>query len=207
MTSTTTSTRDRALALLGSGNLPISAVAGALGVTDSAISQLLSQEDFSTSLALLRYEALARNTTRDSEYDSLEDQILARLKSQLSMIWEPMKLVKILQVVNAAKRRGAAAPIESVQAQTVVNLNMPTSIVHHYTTNIHNQVVAVAAKQREEPKQETLVTIQSSQMNHLLKTLHPSPSSPHPQISQEHPNVQIPTSTSLITRASETVLG
>ena len=69
-----TLTEERALALLGSGVSP-TAVAASLGITDSRISQLLSDENFAAEVATLRYQNLQKHNARDSAYDSLEDEV------------------------------------------------------------------------------------------------------------------------------------
>jgi len=152
-------TEERALKLLGDGFAP-EQVASAIGVSPSRISQLLSDESFSQQVAELRYKTLAAHTERDSAYDSIEDQLLIKLKSSLSMLFDPMKIVKILQVINAAKRRGQSSQEQISAAQTVVQLNMPTQIYQQFVTNINNQVIKAGS--------QDLITVQSSQMAGLL---------------------------------------
>lgn len=83
---TTTATEEKALALLGQGFDP-SVVASACGVSPSRISQLLSREDFSESVALRRYEELQKNNIRDGKYDSLEDKLIEKLEGSLAMVF------------------------------------------------------------------------------------------------------------------------
>lgn len=176
--STLSITEERALALLGQGLQP-EVVATAIGVSKSAISQLLSQDEFSKLVAAARYENLAAHTQRDNKYDSLEDQILDRLKDSLSMIFDPMKLAKLLQIVNGAKRRGSGVQ-ELPQGQaTVLNLTMPTQIIQHFVKNINNQVVRAGA--------QDLVTMQSNSMNKLLAAHTATPTVPEvPHVQQSH---------------------
>lgn len=162
-------TEERALKLLGDGFAP-EQVASAIGVSPSRISQLLSSESFSQQVAELRYKTLAAHTERDSAYDSLEDQLLQKLKGSLSMLFDPMKIAKLLQIINAAKRRGQSSQEQISAAQTVVQLNMPTQIYQQFVTNINNQVIKAGA--------QDLITVQSGQMAALLAA------SQVPQISQ-----------------------
>lgn len=154
------SIEERAQKLLGSGLLP-SVVATTLGVTPSAISQLLAQDQFAEEVAKARYENLAAHTERDNKYDSLEDQILDRLQQSLSMIFDPMKLVRILQVVNTAKRRGSGVQELPATQQTVVQLVMPTQIINQFTRNGNNQIVKAG--------DQDLVTMQSMNLPRLLE--------------------------------------
>lgn len=159
--STSSSTYDRALALLGSGVNP-EMVASALGVSISRISQLLSDETFATRVAELRFESLQSHNVRDHKYDTMEDDLLDKLQDLLPLMMRPMEVIRSLQIINAAKRRGQSAPESITQQQTVVNLIMPTVITKNYAIqqNIHNQVVKAG--------DQDLLTIQSGQ---LLKTL------------------------------------
>ena len=149
---------DRALTLLTSG-VTAEQCAAALGVDSSRISQLISDESFSTKLVTARFESLRKNNARDSELDALEDQIIANLKMTAGMILEPMKLARLLQVVNAAKRRGADAPAQSTQKTQVLKLNIPIAIMQKFVVNGSNQVISAG--------EQDLVTIQSSQMKQL----------------------------------------
>ena len=53
----------------------------------------------------------------------------------------PDQILKAVQVVNAAKRRGQSAPDTSSNTQNVVNLILPNVIAQKFITNINNQVV------------------------------------------------------------------
>ena len=164
-TTTHTSTEDRALSLLSS-NVEPRVVASALGITESAISQLLSREEFAEKVALRKYEVLANHSLRDNKYDDIEDDVLEKLKHSLAMIFEPMKLLKVLQVVNTAKRRGMAAPEAAINKQPTLTLNVPTILLTHFSTqnNIYNQVLEV--NDPSNPN-KSLVTIQSSALDAL----------------------------------------
>lgn len=157
-------TDSKVLTLLGQGFAP-EMVATAVGVSPARISQLLSQDEFAQQVAELRYKQLAAHTERDSKYDTLEDQILDRLRTSLSMVFDPMKLAKLLQVVNSAKRRGAAAPEHLTTQQTVVQLNIPTAILQQFQVNLNNQVVRAG--------QQDLITVQSANMTKLLQQMQP----------------------------------
>lgn len=160
MATTTTSTEDRALSLLGQGLGP-EVVAAAVGVSTSRISQLLSTPEFASAVAEARYENLAKHNQRDNAYDRLEDSLIEKLKDCLPYMMRPMEILKAIQVINAAKRRGSSAPESITSQQTVVQLIMPTQILQSFTTNINNQVIKAGM--------QDLVTVQSSNMDSLLK--------------------------------------
>ena len=154
-------TSAKALTLLGQG-LPAVAVAAALGVSESRISQLVSDPDFAAQVAELRFANLSKHASRDAEYDSLEDSLLEKMKDLLPLMQRPMEVLKAIQVINSAKRRGASAPESLTNQSAVVQLLMPTQIIQQFTTNINNQVVKTG--------DTDLVTIQSGSMTKLLET-------------------------------------
>lgn len=134
-----TSVESRALDLLGSG-VASEAVAAALGVSPSRISQLLSDSHFSDKVANLRYENLQSHNKRDSEYNTLEDKLLKKLDNSLDFMIKPDTILKAIQVVNGAKRRGQSAPDQTTNQNNIVTLVLPASIAQKFTINIDNQV-------------------------------------------------------------------
>lgn len=161
MASTTTTTESRALALLGTGLGP-EVVASALGVSISRISQLLSEETFAAEVATLRFQNLSKHNERDTKYDQMEDDLLERLKDCLPLMVRPMEILKAIQVINAAKRRGASAPEQIVHQNNVVNLVMPVQVIQKFTTNVHNQVVQTGT--------QSLNTLQSGSLLNLARS-------------------------------------
>lgn len=133
------SIEERALSLLGSG-VPGDSVASALGVTPARISQLLAIESFSSKVAALRYANLQKNNVRDEKYNSLEDQLLAKLERSLPLLIKPESILKAVTVVNGAKRRGHSTPEQVTNQQNIVNLVLPSVIANKFLVNINNQV-------------------------------------------------------------------
>lgn len=157
--STSTTTSERALALLGQG-IPPTAVANALGVDISRISQLLSEPEFATAVVERKFTALSKHNERDASIDDLEDKLLEQLKYALPMMTRPLEIVRAFSVLNAAKRRGQSAPESLAVQQTILQLNIPQILLQQFTTNIHNQVVQVG--------EQSLLTIPSA---NLLRTV------------------------------------
>jgi hypothetical protein len=154
-TSTTTTTEERALTLLGQG-VPPTAVANALGVDISRISQLLSDDSFASRVVEKKFESLSKHNERDTKIDSLEDALLQKLGDTMPFMTRPMEILKSFSVLNAAKRRGQTAPESLTQKQTIIQLNIPQIILEKFQSNIHNQVIQVG--------QQSLITIQSGQL-------------------------------------------
>ena len=155
MATTTTTTESRALILLGQG-VPPTAVANALGVDISRISQLLADPEFATSVVEKKFESLSKHNERDTAIDSLEDTLVKKLESSMAYMTRPMEILKSFQVINAAKRRGQTAPESLTSKQTIIQLNIPQIILDRFQTNVHNQVIQVG--------EQSLLTIPSGQM-------------------------------------------
>lgn len=161
MANALTATEERALILLGQGNISLESVAAACGVSVSRISQLMSEEEFSSKVTELRFNSLQKYNEQDSSYDDIEKQATEQLKKTLPLIMRPMELVKVIQVINGAKRRGTSAPEAILEKQQVVNISLPSVVINNYTnlqpvTNVHNQVVRVG--------DQDLTTLQSSSL-------------------------------------------
>lgn len=161
-------TAQRALTLLADG-IPASQVASTLGITESAVSQYASDEQFAAKLAELRFEKLRKHNARDSELDALEDSLIKQLKQFIPLAVRPMEIARILQVVNAAKRRGASAPQEISMSQPIIKLSIPSMVINNVAVkvDVNNQVLSTA--------DQSLVTIPSNQIQKLADTLLPAP--------------------------------
>lgn len=156
-----TAAETRALELLGQG-VPQEQVALALGITPSAVSQMMAQEDFAAAVQEARYLNLADKNKRDGTLDTLEDAAIEKLKGLMDLVMKPMEAARILQVINGAKRRGSSAPEHVTNTREVVNLTLPIAVVNQFkiTTTADNRVVSAGTQE--------LVTIQSSRVSNLL---------------------------------------
>lgn len=152
---TSTTTEDRALSLLGSG-VAAESVAAALGVTAGRISQLMANKEFADQVVALRYDNLQSHNTRDASYDTIEDKLIDKLERQLPLIMRPAETLKALQVVNAAKRRGQSAPEQVTNQQNIVALILPAVIAKQFVVNADNQVVKAG--------EQELITIQAGNL-------------------------------------------
>jgi hypothetical protein len=155
-----TSTESRVLTLLGSG-IPPETVAASLGISASRISQLLSDDHFAARVAELRFKSLSKHNERDANYDDLEDTLMERLKDCLPLMHRPMEILKAIQVINAAKRRGASAPSSIIEKQTIIALTLPAALVHKFSTNLQGQVTRI--------DNQDLITIQSGNLKDLVQ--------------------------------------
>jgi hypothetical protein len=155
-----TSTESRALTLLGQGIAP-EIVANSLGVSPSRISQLISDPEFAAQVADLRFQNLSKHNARDAAYDALEDDLLERMKNCLPMMYKPVEILKAIQVINQAKRRGQSTPDSIIQQQTIINLTLPTQIINNFKVNAQKQVTQIGSTD--------LITMQASTLLNKVK--------------------------------------
>lgn len=155
-----TSVSSRALTLLGQG-IPASVVAATCGVSESRISQLVSDPVFAAQVAELRFSSLQKHNERDSKYDTMEDALIDKLRDLLPLMMRPMEVLKAIQVINAAKRRGASSPDQVVQQQTFINLSIPTTLIQKFQINSNNHVTQAG--------EQTLLTLQSGSLLKKIK--------------------------------------
>lgn len=159
-TNLNTSTESRALTLLGQG-IPASVVAASCGVSESRISQLISDPEFAAQVADLRFSSLQKHNERDNKYDTMEDALLDKLKDLLPLMMRPMEVVRAIQTINGAKRRGSSAPDSITQQQTFIQLNLPTTIIQKFQVNSNNHVTQAG--------DQTLLTLQSGSLLSKIK--------------------------------------
>lgn len=150
---------DRIIKLLAAG-LPAARVAESLGIDPSYVSQFLSIEENKAAVQDAKFEVLNQHNEADSKLNRLEDKVRDQLEQTIGMIWDPMKLARVFQVVNAAKRRGVERISDISAGSTVVNLNMPQRIVNNFVVNSHNQVINAGG--------EDLITIQPHRIQEMI---------------------------------------
>lgn len=162
-----TQNEERAIAMLGSG-VPQAQVAMALGVTESAVSQWMSQEEFSRQVSDLKFKNLSRHTAIDDRYTSLEEKLQDKLEKVLPLMSKPRDIVTALTAINNTKRRGAQSVEHSSQHSTIINLSLPTQIVQKYISNSNNQIVEVLDGTGQS---KSLVTASSSSLDRLSEEI------------------------------------
>lgn len=157
--------RDKAIQLLGDGTKPVQ-VASALGVSESYISQLLTQDkEFMAKVAELRFTNLANASARDGKYDAMEDKLLERMEELIPWLQKPREVLAAIAVINNAKRRGQTGSAGGGVGEvgTRVTLSLPTVIQNNFITNVQNQVISVGNRE--------LSTINAGVLNTRLQEL------------------------------------
>lgn len=137
--------KDKIKELLGIG-LPANVVATTVGVSDAYVSKLLSEESFAAEVQELRVKNLAESASRDKKWNSLEDKLLEKFDTAVEFVSRPMELIKMLGVVNAAKRRAAPAELSANTQVQVVPLILPVILAPKFVMNSQAQVVEVEGR-------------------------------------------------------------
>jgi hypothetical protein len=139
------SKKDQIKQLLKANCTP-SQVARAVGCDVSFISQLLMDEEFAGEVTVHRIKILAEQNAVDSTYDRLEKKLVEGLEMKLDQGVAFLKMdviLRAIQTVNNAKRRGAANGETLAPPSNIVQLIMPTVIVKQFQTNLDNEVIRV----------------------------------------------------------------
>jgi predicted transcriptional regulator len=154
-----TATEENILKLLSDGHSQ-DVVASTLGISASAVSQHLAKDWFKNELAARKSVKLEKYSKLDDSYDRLEDKLLHKLESSIPFLTKPGEIAHVLNKVNAAKRRlGDQSKIQNTPVTQIIQITLPTSIVHKFSRTRDGHVVAVDDK--------SLVTITSQSMDKL----------------------------------------
>lgn len=134
--------QSKALSLLGQG---ISAVmvASTLGVSESLVSQFLSDSRFANEVTKRKLASLQIQTDIDNKYATAENTLLDKLIKTIPLISKPMDILRGLQVINATKRRGMADSAVATHQTNIVQINLPAAMAARFITNTANQIVEI----------------------------------------------------------------
>lgn len=132
----------KALSLLGQGISPVM-VASTLGVSESLISQYISDPKFSEEVTKIKLETLQVQTAIDNKYMRAEEMLVDKLIKTIPLISKPMDILRGIQTINATKRRGLGdTPVPTNHTQ-IVNIQLPASMAARFVTNTANQIVEI----------------------------------------------------------------
>lgn len=158
MSQSLTGAEQKALTLLGNG-MPNHVVANATGLSDSRISQLLSEDWFKLQVTELRYKTLLKHNELDEKYDAIESRLATKLEGTTDLMFRPAEIARTLSIVNALKRRGVSSPDAIQTQQPTLSLVLPAIIIQQFVRSGNNQVVQV--------DEIPLITIQPEKLQQL----------------------------------------
>lgn len=154
-----TASVERIKQLLGAG-VQAEAVARAVGVSASYISQLMADEEFSNEIALLRSDSLVASTEHDNKLNAIEGELADKLADILPLMHKPSDLLRAFAIVNRAQRRGVQQQGNSTVNNNFVQIVIPQRVAQNFVLDSSNTLIEADGK--------PLVTMPSHQ---LLKTL------------------------------------
>lgn len=137
-------------------------IADAVGITPQYLHELRGQ-DASFAHALEIAQASEAIQSSDRKLNTLEDKVRDRLDVAIDTVVDPMKLARVFQVLNGARRRGA--PTQEVGGQHI-SITLPVTLINNIqaldgvVTDINKQVVKVG--------DTDLVTIQSNMLDRMV---------------------------------------
>lgn len=152
--------RRKIIDLLGAG-VPPTQVAMACGVTDSYVSQLLSQEEVSAEVTELRAKRAHQYIEHDDRLDTDEEVARRLVRRNLdNALLKPMEALAHFKVLNGARRQAQSAVAQTPVA-TVVNLQLPAITHVQFRMTTEKQVIEVDGR--------SLATMPASTVNRLLR--------------------------------------
>lgn len=137
--------KDRIIEMLGNG-IPATAVAAALGCTDSYISQLLTEDGVVEQVQALRAVKFQEYAEQDARLETAEQKALNKIESLIPYITKPSEAARVYGILNAAKRKTGVHATQNSQVGTVVQLNLPQAAVVSFTLTSDKQVVEVEGR-------------------------------------------------------------
>lgn len=161
----TSPNQQKLMGLLGKGYTAAQS-AQAVGVTESYVSQLLSEDWFAQEVQRLKFVNLAKHQNLDEKYDTFEEAMLDKLEKMSKLLIKPMEIAKVLQIVNGAKRKSHVNTDHATITQNIVNLNIPIALANKFVTNANNQVVEVSDATG---RTQALITVASGQLEGLSR--------------------------------------
>jgi transcriptional regulator with XRE-family HTH domain len=140
--------QDKIISLLSKGLSQVE-VARATGLTAGYISQVASDPINASLLAELAAQNINSKVTLDDTYDSIEAkaaEIILETLTTKGTLMEPMKVMKLMQVANTAKRRISNELKESsTSSPYTVTIQLPNVAMPHLTLikSASNEVLQV----------------------------------------------------------------
>ena len=138
--------QDTILQLLSQPNITQADVAKVLNVTESYVSQIVSEPDFQQKLSAARVKNLVEETEHDDKLGKTEAKALDRVNTMLDYVTKPLEAARIFQILNASKRRGVTEAEKALvvnSQNTVVMLQLPEVVKQKFITNANNEVVQI----------------------------------------------------------------
>lgn len=137
--------KDQVIEMLSSG-IGAAAVASALGLTDSAISQILSEEGIAEAVSEKRAARFHQFSSHDAAIHSAEEKALEKLGRAIDFAVRPGELARIFQILNSAKRVTTDQGLPQQAPSTTVTIHIPEAARVEFTVTQEKQVVEIQGR-------------------------------------------------------------
>lgn len=149
---------------LASAGVPNSVIANTVGCDPSYVTQILSKEENQERVREARAAKAAEGIEHDTKIEKAERQALDKVLTLLPMQTDVMKVTRVFQVLNQAKRSNDHGMLPTgQQAGAVVTLNLPAAAQVHFRLTSDQQVIEVEGR--------SMVPMQSQNVAKRLKEL------------------------------------
>lgn len=147
-------------------------VAMACGVTESYISQLLSDEGIEEQVSTMRVQKAAAYVEHDTALDSDEEVARQLVRRNLDHgFLKPMEALKHFQILNAARRKSDSHGNAQVPTSTVVQLNLPPSAAVQFKLTMDRQVIEIDGRSMTTmPAQQVTKLLREKKAQEMLQT-------------------------------------
>ena len=116
-------------------------IADSLGVTPSAVHQAI--EKYQVMAAAAERKANSRAATIDDRLDKIEELATAKLELAVAHLSDPLKILRVLDVVNKAKRRSLGEHKTGDSVTNIAVLQLPQRMAIQVVQNQQNEVVEI----------------------------------------------------------------
>lgn len=159
------SAKNQIFELLCQGVSPAQSAA-ALGVSESYVSQLLADPDFSLAVSEQRAKLSENDLDFDKKLQDVELLYLERIE-QKAPTANLQQSIQAFKVINSArKRKDIAAPSSQSATGVVVNITLPTVAIPQFITNAKNEIVEVEG--------QTMISATPSKLDEILQAKTPT---------------------------------
>lgn len=127
--------------------IPHGIVAETVGCDPSYVTQVSQEEVIAQQIAEARAKRASKMVKHDNVIHEIEDIALDRIKRMLPNVSDIMKVTRVFDVMNKARRAGDhGMQGQSVQADEVIALRLPTTAKFKLTMTTDRQIIEVEGR-------------------------------------------------------------
>lgn len=134
--------KERIIEMLGNG-LSSTDISIAVGCDISYVSQIAGDEENKSKIAEMRAARAQQYVERDKKIEQLEDLALAKIERLMPMQTDVMKLGKLFQIMNSAKKLSQAADTPNSNTAPLVQIQITQAAAVALKLTTDQQVIEV----------------------------------------------------------------